>query len=89
MQRIVINRCHGGFGLSNQANEELGLKVGTELKRDDPRLVGAVRKLKGLANGVCADLRIVNVPDGVKWTIEEYDGLEHVAEKHRTWPRSR
>jgi len=24
------------------------------------------------------------VPDDVKWHIHEYDGLEHVAEDHRT-----
>ncbi len=25
------------------------------------------------------------IPDDVKWQIEEYDGLEWIAEKHRTW----
>jgi hypothetical protein len=25
------------------------------------------------------------VPDGVEWTVEEYDGREWVAEVHRTW----
>ena len=23
--------------------------------------------------------------DDVNWYIEEYDGMEHVAERHRTW----
>lgn len=86
MQRIVINRCLGSFGLSKEAVEALGLKVPTSLKRDDPRLVRVVRKLGAAANGVRAALAVVNVPDGVEWTIEEYDGLEHVTEKHRTWP---
>jgi len=27
----------------------------------------------------------VEIPDDVKWHIHEYDGLEHVAEDHRTW----
>jgi hypothetical protein len=39
----------------------------------------------GMANGACADLKIVEVPDEVDWYIEEYDGNEWVAEKHRTW----
>jgi hypothetical protein len=26
------------------------------------------------------------VPDGVDWELSEYDGIEHVAEAHRTWP---
>jgi hypothetical protein len=27
----------------------------------------------------------VDIPDDVKWEIEEYDGNEWVAEVHRTW----
>jgi len=27
----------------------------------------------------------VEVPDDVDWYVEEYDGLEHIAERHRTW----
>jgi hypothetical protein len=37
------------------------------------------------ASGKYAELKIVEVPADVNWYIEEYDGLEHVAEKHRTW----
>jgi hypothetical protein len=32
-----------------------------------------------------SDLRIVEIPDDVNWYIAEYDGREHVAERHRTW----
>jgi len=32
-----------------------------------------------------AQLKIVDVPDDVEWEISEYDGIEHVAEKHRAW----
>jgi hypothetical protein len=27
----------------------------------------------------------VDIPDDVKWQIEEYDGNEWIAESHRTW----
>jgi hypothetical protein len=37
------------------------------------------------ASGKYAELKIVEVPDDVKWHIDEYDGSEHVAEDHRTW----
>jgi hypothetical protein len=37
------------------------------------------------ANGGFANLRVVKIPGNVEWTIDEYDGLEWVAEKHRTW----
>jgi hypothetical protein len=30
-------------------------------------------------------LAIVEIPDDVQWIIEENDGMEWVAEKHRTW----
>lgn len=54
-------------------------------KRDDPNLVKVVEELGEKADGRCAHLKIVEIPDGVDWIIEEYDGMEHIAEVHRTW----
>ena len=56
-----------------------------ELERDDPILIQVVEELKDGANGRHAELKIVEIPDDVEWQIEEYDGNEWVAEKHRTW----
>lgn len=56
-----------------------------DIPRDDKHLVEVVKKLGEKANGGCAELKIVEIPDGVEWEIEEYDGLEHIAEKHKTW----
>ncbi len=56
-----------------------------ELNRDDEALVQVVEELSKEANGNHADLSIANVPDDVEWEIKEYDGQEHIAEKHRTW----
>jgi hypothetical protein len=44
-----------------------------------------VESLGALANGYCAELKVVEIPDGVEWSIHEYDGSEWVAEAHRTW----
>jgi hypothetical protein len=55
------------------------------LDRDDPALVEVVQRLGEKANGAHADLHITEIPDGVKWEIEEYDGQEWVAEAHMTW----
>jgi len=92
IQRIVINTVHGGFGLSKQAIEMFKKRAGvtdpvydSTIARDDPLLVAIVRELGADANGNYADLKIVEVPYGVDWTVEEYDGTEWVAEKHRTW----
>lgn len=143
--KVVINDCHGGFGLSRVAVERYlelrGIKVYPEpdgfgsrefgimtywlvepgdqriadvtaeqwsnmtgeerrshnerysaqvfyernVDRGDPVLVQAVEELGELANGRFSLLKIVEIPDDVEWYVEEYDGLEHVAEKHRTW----
>jgi len=53
--------------------------------RTHPLLIRVVEELGSEANGPFADLKIVEVPDDVHWDIEEYDGIERVAEQHRTW----
>jgi hypothetical protein len=90
--KIVVNRCFGGFGLSEAAYKELnipwdgyGFAFRGDEERCDPALVACVAKLGKAANGRCAKLCVVEVPDDVEWQIEDYDGSEHVAEKHRTW----
>ena len=55
------------------------------IDRADPDLVKTVEVLGKIANGPCSDLKVVDVPDDVEYEIEEYDGLERIAEKHRTW----
>jgi len=99
MRPVVINTKYGGFGLSDEAfkkyrdikaqqtgeqqhdNELLDL----DIARDDPVLVKVVAELGSCANGLFADLKIVEIPADVDWIIEEYDGQEWVAEKHRKW----
>ena len=56
-----------------------------ELERDDPILVGVVTALGEAASTKLSKLKVVEIPDDVEYQIEEHDGLEHVAEKHRTW----
>ena len=89
--KIVINTCHGGFGLSKEAlalfNERSGTIITHDfnIKRNDPILVEIVEQLGEAANEYLAELKVVEIPDDVQWTVEEYDGAEWVAEKHRTW----
>lgn len=92
--KIVINACYGGFSVSHAAMEHMGKEpdpglfrdsCGRDIPRDDPLLIAAVEALGSAANGACAELKIVEIPDGVEWCIEEYDGIEWVAEVHRTW----
>ena len=89
--KIVINTCHGGFNLSDKAlelyNELSGksLLYCWDIERNDPHLVQVVESLGETAGGRHSDLRVVDIPEGVDWQLEEYDGKEWVAEKHRTW----
>ena len=141
VQHIVINDCHGGFGLSAMAieryhdimnrpvwietnrmcslvktvwlvpvdqrvelpgpkewqtmtdqeklnyNDRYNNQVWSDrdLVRDDPVLIQVVRELGTKANAPVAKLKIVEIPVSVEWQIEEYDGKEWVAERHRTW----
>lgn len=90
--KIVINTRFGGFGLSEEAYarlQELGVKDPWIFYRDEnrnnPLLVQVVEELGEKANGDHASLRVVEIPDDVKWEIVEYDGNEHIAEQHRKW----
>lgn len=56
-----------------------------DIERNDPLLVQVVEEMGDKANGSHSDLNIVEIPDDVEWEIEEYDGIEWVSEKHRTW----
>jgi hypothetical protein len=60
-------------------------QCGMLIPRDDEKLVRVVEELCADANGHCAELKVVSVPDEVKWQIVKVDGIEHVSEIHRTW----
>ena len=93
VQYVVINTCYGGFGLSGRAVRDYKDMAGItdpkwyerDIPRDDPYLIKIVRDLGMTANGAHANLKIIEVPPDVEWQIEEYDGNEWVAEKHRIW----
>lgn len=115
-REIVINTCHGGFGLSHEAELEYldragiaytlsdrasrddNLRFGPEIvvtnnpywhvrniPRDDTVLVQLVKDWQDNVNSDYSELKIVKIPGDVDWMIEEYDGYEWVAERHRTW----
>jgi hypothetical protein len=53
--------------------------------RADEDLIAVVETLGTAANGHAANLKVIEIPDTIEWYIEEYDGREHIAERHRTW----
>ena len=56
-----------------------------DVARNDPILVQVVAELGEKANGLYSQLNIVEIPNDVEWELDEYDGREWVAEKHRRW----
>jgi hypothetical protein len=60
-------------------------QCGALIPRDDEKLVRVVEELRGEANGHCAQLKVVSIPEEVKWKIANIDGVEHVSEVHRVW----
>lgn len=57
----------------------------TRETRNHPLVVRVVEELGEAANGPCAELEVVEIPDDIDWHIDEYDGQETVHENHRTW----
>ena len=100
-RRIVVNTCFGGFSLSEEAKTmykkatvdqpQQGSQwyIDEDISRDDPVLLQVIDEI-GLNNagGYFSKLDIVEIPDDIPvdgWVIQEYDGKEWVAERHRTW----
>ena len=119
--KVVINRCFGGFGISNLAFEKLLERKGIAFNkvpakypirgndsdyhradieqndesylreydfyenRADADLIAVIEELGEKSWGWASELAILDIPDDVKWHIHDYDGMEHVAEHHRTW----
>jgi len=96
MRKIVINKCFGGFSLSDEAEKILFNKarnpygkkffsIQRHVNRSDPLLVELVEELGSKCWGDHAELKIVEIPEDVEWEIIDYDGIEYIAEQHRKW----
>ena len=129
--KVILNKCYGGFGVSDAAYELYAQKKGIKLYRyvsdgrtlrkssedgllsywlkkdhgtfperdlnwddvlslderyrEDPTLVEAVEELGSAANGIYARLVVVDIPDGMDYVIDEYDGIETLHEKVKVW----
>ena len=89
--KIVVNRCYGGFGLSEAAIRLLDERLPNHksqwsIERTDPVLVQIVEELGSkAAGGRFSELEVVEIPDGVQWEMDDYDGIETIHEVHRSW----
>lgn len=53
--------------------------------RVDPDFIKIVEKFGNKVNTQVSDIQIVEIPDGIKWKIDDYDGIETIHEEHRSW----
>lgn len=53
--------------------------------RSSSELIALVEEMGKSADGDYAELAIIEIPDDVEWEISDYDGIETVEEKHRSW----
>ena len=89
---IIINACFGGWSISDTAYEDLHTLI-PEMKdthcdelRNHPLLIEYLKKHGSeVTSGRLAELHLINIPDDVKWYIEDYDGIETIHEVHRVW----
>ena len=116
--KLVINKCFGGFTLSDLAHErliELGIPYFDSLKnipknynglyitksnssfskyysnfddysnRNNPLLIQVIEELGEKASSWAGNLKIVEIPDHIEWSIDDYDGIETIHENHCSW----
>jgi hypothetical protein len=78
--KIVVNKCFGGFSLSDAAVKALHLNSPyDDIERTDDKLVHLVETDADAASGYCAKLRVVELPDNTTdWELDEYDGAESI-----------
>lgn len=54
--------------------------------RTHPLLIKCIEELgEEEASGDLARLRVIEIPDGMNYEISDYDGVETVHERHRSW----
>lgn len=83
--KFTREKSEFGFFGDNFYDEKGEFLSDNNLDRSDPELIKTVEELGEKANGLCAKLKIVEIPDDIEYEIEEYDGVEWIAENHRTW----
>ena len=136
--KVILNKCYGGFGVSdagyrlyaqkkgidlfayafegyscsryvrvdkpcndksmlNYFTSDFGKHVGkdgldwkkalylNEGYRDDPVLIEVVEELGSAADGAYAKLKVVDIPDGLDYVINDYDGIERLHQRVREW----
>lgn len=87
--KIVINADFGGFSVSDAFCDYYGIPRDNtpcfsnmnhlDISRTDKRLIEYIEKFGTIqASGACACLKVVDIPNGAKYRIIDYDGRESI-----------
>ncbi len=78
--KVVVNRCFGGFGISEEAKKILDTDFDWLIERTDEKLIALIEgKGSEFCSGYCAELEVVEIPsEATDWEISEYDGMEEI-----------
>jgi hypothetical protein len=82
---FVFKTDHGDSFSKWPDDKNNGYWYDRDIERTDPILIEVVKELGNKSSGMCAQLEVVEIPDGVSYEIDEYDGNETVHETHRIW----
>lgn len=82
---ITFTKDFGDYiDLSDDNSEKYCLELRGN-RREDPVLIEVVEELGDSANGSFAKLVIVDIPDGMEYEIDDYDGVETLHQKVKKW----
>lgn len=78
--KFVLNKCFGGFSLSNWGIKQLGIKNAWCIERYDPKLIKLVEKFpEKMSSDNATKLKVVEIPDhATDWELNDYDGIESI-----------
>lgn len=84
--KILYNTCYGGFSFSDEFIVELNRRFPEKRAeahafelRTDPEAIALFEELGPVrSSGPHSSLKIRNIPDGMDWDIDEYDGKESI-----------
>ena len=78
---------HGEYVLYDETGETVWTHDARSYEnRTHPDLLAVIKELgEDVASGEHAEIEIVDIPDGIEYEIEDYDGIETVEEAHRSW----
>ena len=79
---FILNKCYGGWSISDFAMEQLGLDSNyPDMDEVDEKKLARLINEYGSekCSGCSAKLKVIEIPDNATdWDIEDYDGVERI-----------